>query len=192
MKTLTERMATVATATALLTAAGSTGVASAASDLPTTYSGLYHAVADKHGDQAPGRNIRAEGVAYTFTSKDGKRSHEFTRDATNVQLAASIRELRRLNDPPIAPVAAPAAAAPPTGGAGGGTLGAIAACESGGDPTAVSPSGQYRGKYQFDQQTWNGAGGSGDPAAASEAAQDAVAEELYDQRGAQPWPVCGK
>src|SRR5205823_11235122 len=30
------------------------------------------------------------------------------------------------------------------------TLNAIASCESGGDPTAVSADGAYRGKYQFD------------------------------------------
>src|SRR5215213_10900790 len=33
-------------------------------------------------------------------------------------------------------------------------LEAIAACESGGDPTAVDASGTYRGKYQFDRGTW--------------------------------------
>src|SRR5690242_8419944 len=34
------------------------------------------------------------------------------------------------------------------------TLNAIAACESGGDPTIVSSDGTYRGKYQFDYGTW--------------------------------------
>jgi hypothetical protein len=37
----------------------------------------------------------------------------------------------------------------------------IAACESGGDPTAVSASGRYRGKYQFDRATWRRIGGRG-------------------------------
>lgn len=72
------------------------------------------------------------------------------------------------------------------------TLERIAACESGGDPTAVSASGQYRGKYQFDRQTWRAHGGSGDPAAASEAEQDRIAARLLAARGTQPWPVCGK
>jgi hypothetical protein len=71
-------------------------------------------------------------------------------------------------------------------------LESIAACESGGDPTAVSPDGQYRGKYQFDQSTWESVGGSGDPAAASEAEQDMRAQELYSRAGASPWPVCGR
>lgn len=87
------------------------------------------------------------------------------------------------------------------GGSGGGTptgdisakLRQIALCESGGNPTAVSPSGLYRGKYQFDSGTWQALGGSGaDPAKASEAEQDRIAYLLYQQRGAAPWPVCGR
>jgi peptidoglycan hydrolase-like protein with peptidoglycan-binding domain len=78
-----------------------------------------------------------------------------------------------------------------TGSSGSGALARIAQCESGGDPTAVSSTGQYRGKYQFSRQTWRDLGGSGDPAAAPESVQDAMAAKLYAQRGAQPWPVCG-
>jgi peptidoglycan hydrolase-like protein with peptidoglycan-binding domain len=83
------------------------------------------------------------------------------------------------------------AAAVPTGTASA-TLQKIAQCESGGDPTAVSSSGQYRGKYQFDRQTWRANGGTGDPAAASEATQDRIAAKLLAARGTAPWPVCGK
>ncbi len=72
-----------------------------------------------------------------------------------------------------------------------GTLEAIGACESGGDPTAVSSDGTYRGKYQFDFGTWESVGGSGDPAAAPEAEQDYRAALLYAQSGSSPWPVCG-
>jgi hypothetical protein len=71
-------------------------------------------------------------------------------------------------------------------------LAAIAACESGGDPTAIGGGGLYRGKYQFDFQTWASVGGSGDPAAASEAEQDMRAAMLYARAGAAPWPVCGR
>lgn len=68
----------------------------------------------------------------------------------------------------------------------------IAECESGGDPTAVSPSGRYRGKYQFLRSTWKEWGGQGDdPAEASEAHQDQVALRLYRARGTAPWPKCG-
>ncbi len=77
------------------------------------------------------------------------------------------------------------------GGVSQATLDAIGACESGGDPTAVSSSGAYRGKYQFDYGTWASVGGSGDPAAASEAEQDYRAALLYERAGSSPWPVCG-
>jgi hypothetical protein len=77
------------------------------------------------------------------------------------------------------------------GGVSQETLDAIAACESGGDPTIVSSDGTYRGKYQFDYGTWESVGGSGDPAAASEREQDYRAALLYAQSGSSPWPVCG-
>lgn len=62
--------------------------------------------------------------------------------------------------------------------------------ESGGNYSATSKSGKYRGAYQFDQRTWQSVGGSGDPAAASPAEQDARAAALYASRGSQPWSVC--
>jgi peptidoglycan hydrolase-like protein with peptidoglycan-binding domain len=71
------------------------------------------------------------------------------------------------------------------------TLQRIAQCESGGNPAAVSADGTYRGKYQFDRQTWREMGGTGDPAAAPEAEQDRIAAQLLAQRGTAPWPVCG-
>ena len=70
------------------------------------------------------------------------------------------------------------------------TLNAIAACESGGSPTAVNPAGYY-GKYQFDMGTWASVGGTGNPAEASEAEQDYRAALLYSRAGSSPWPVCG-
>ena len=81
-------------------------------------------------------------------------------------------------------------------GAGGGSvasagLQAIASCESGGNPSAVDATGTYRGKYQFDLQTWRSVGGSGDPAAAPEAEQDRRAAALLARAGTNPWPVCG-
>ena len=69
-------------------------------------------------------------------------------------------------------------------------LAAIADCESGGDPTAVSADGRYHGKYQFSYATWSALGGSGDPAEAPEAEQDARAAALYAARGTAPWPSC--
>jgi hypothetical protein len=77
------------------------------------------------------------------------------------------------------------------GGVTEATLESIAACESGGDPTAVSADGTYRGKFQFDYGTWESVGGTGDPAAAPEAEQDYRAALLYARSGSSPWPVCG-
>jgi len=86
---------------------------------------------------------------------------------------------------------APAKTQTRTQSGGSGTLARIARCESGGDPTAVSSTGQYRGKYQFSRATWRDLGGSGDPAAAPESVQDAMAAKLLARRGTSPWPVCG-
>ena len=70
-------------------------------------------------------------------------------------------------------------------------LEAIAQCESGGDPTAVSPDGMYHGKYQFSVATWQAMGGGGLPSQAPEAEQDMRAVMLYEQSGPGQWPVCG-
>jgi hypothetical protein len=78
------------------------------------------------------------------------------------------------------------------GGSSDATLARIAQCESGGDPTAISADGTYRGKYQFDRETWQQMGGTGDPADAPEAEQDRIAAKLLAARGTAPWPVCGQ
>ena len=69
---------------------------------------------------------------------------------------------------------------------------ALRSCESTDNYRAISPSGQYRGAYQFDLATWQTVGGTGDPALAPPLEQDARARELYARRGHQPWPVCGR
>jgi hypothetical protein len=76
---------------------------------------------------------------------------------------------------------------------------ALRQCESNGDYTITNPSGTYRGAYQFDRSTWNSVAGRHDPslvgvdpAAASPADQDAMALALYIERGARPWPHCGR
>ncbi len=71
-------------------------------------------------------------------------------------------------------------------------LAAIARCESGGNPRAISAGGTYRGKYQFSFSTWASVGGKGDPAAASETEQDRRAAILYRVGGPGHWPVCGR
>ncbi|WP_299956270.1 resuscitation-promoting factor [uncultured Modestobacter sp.] len=83
----------------------------------------------------------------------------------------------------------PAAAAVVT--ADGLNWAALANCESGGRPDAVSGTGKYRGMYQFSTGTWAGVGGSGDPAAASAEEQTMRAQMLYARSGAGQWPHCG-
>ncbi|MHC5903796.1 ubiquitin-like domain-containing protein [Streptomyces sp. S6] len=76
-------------------------------------------------------------------------------------------------------------------GADGLNWGGLAACESGGRPDAVDPSGTYGGLYQFDTRTWQSLGGSGRPQDASGSEQTYRAKKLYVRRGASPWPHCG-
>jgi hypothetical protein len=111
-----------------------------------------------------------------------KSERKRLRDQAPHEIRARIRTLRRrLAAPPPAP-AAPAASP---------TLEAIAACESGGNPTTDTGNGFY-GKYQFTLETWAAVGGTGNPAQASEAEQDQRAAVLYAQAGSSPWPVCGR
>ncbi|MFE9679686.1 ubiquitin-like domain-containing protein [Streptomyces sp. NPDC006259] len=68
---------------------------------------------------------------------------------------------------------------------------ALAACESGGRPDAVDPSGTYGGLYQFDTHTWHRLGGTGRPQDAPASEQTFRAKKLYTRRGTTPWPHCG-
>ncbi|MDX6679122.1 MAG: resuscitation-promoting factor RpfB [Solirubrobacteraceae bacterium] len=93
------------------------------------------------------------------------------------------RTLKALGVDPADPQVASAALDP--------RLAAIAQCESGGDPGAVSANGRYYGKYQFSLKTWRSVGGKGNPADATEAEQDRRAAKLLARDGTKPWPVCG-
>ena len=134
---------------------------------------LYRKAKRQGGD--PGRNILLRGVS---TRSDRLRS------ATKAELRESIGVLKRMTATGGTAVSAASVAISPQ-------LEAIAACESGGDPTAIGGGGLYRGKYQFTYETWASVGGSGDPAAAPEAEQDARAAALLSRDGAGHWPVCG-
>ena len=112
-------------------------------------------------------------------------------EAPNTEPDALERKLKQLRGEIRKAEREPKVAEPESVGVSQGTLEAIAACESGGDPGAVSAGGDYRGEYQFDSGTWAAVGGSGDPAAAPEAEQDYRAALLYSRSGSSPWPVCG-
>ncbi len=76
-------------------------------------------------------------------------------------------------------------------------------CESTNNYLAVSPSGTYRGAYQFSQATWDFIAGvpdhgevhhllGVDPINASPVEQDLMALTLYNYWGRGQWPECGR
>jgi hypothetical protein len=120
---------------------------------------------------------RALRIARRFDrSPDAERAR--LRGQSPDEIRARIRQLERQERRQNAPTASP-------------VLEAIAACESGGDPTTDTGNGLY-GKYQFTLATWQAVGGTGNPAQASEAEQDRRAAALYEQAGPSQWPVCGR
>ena len=87
----------------------------------------------------------------------------------------------------------------PAGGPTAAQWDAVRKCESTHNYRAISPSGLYRGAYQFSQQTWDWVAGIHqphlvgiDPIDAEPAWQDIMAYTLYAMRGWDQWPICGK
>jgi resuscitation-promoting factor RpfB len=150
------------------------------------------AVAADRGSPPPAKVVRASGSTVAAVQKalgipaDG---------VYGPQTRRAVRRFQRTNGLLVDGIAGPqtlaalglsSRGAPATAS----VLEQIALCESGGDPTAVSPDGRYFGKYQFSRATWRSVGGTGNPAAAPEAEQDRRAATLYERRGAAPWPNC--
>lgn len=77
-------------------------------------------------------------------------------------------------------------------------LGPVGQCESGTTRLlrhglrAISASGTYRGRYQFDWRSWAGAGGRGDPAHATWLEQAYRAVVWLKRAGIGAWPLCGR
>jgi resuscitation-promoting factor RpfB len=133
-------------------------------------------------------------VAYEFVKRDGKWVVKRTLFAES--LRKSVRQVIRVGTkarpaPTPAPAPARQSAPAPSGSSGGLNWAALAQCESGGNPNAVSANGLYFGLYQFSISTWQSVGGSGNPTDASSAEQTRRAQILYDRAGSSPWPVCG-
>lgn len=186
-----ERRITVAACAFALVVTGAPNAA--AKSLPAKYRDLRHEVVQKHGKRAPGRNI----IRYGVRTKHG------VRHARNADIADSIRTFRSMLAPP-APIAttravtpspglqsqAPAPAAPTAAPAAAPSSNSVAQCESGGNYSTNTGNGYY-GAYQFDDQTWHAAGGSGHASDAPPAEQDARFHSWYaGHPGA--WPVCGR
>lgn len=56
---------------------------------------------------------------------------------------------------------------------------------------AISVTGIYRGRYQFDDRSWRGAGGHGDPVDADWLEQAYRAVRWLEIAGVGAWPRCG-
>jgi peptidoglycan hydrolase-like protein with peptidoglycan-binding domain len=185
-------VAAIAAAVALLAAAAVPALADPGASASGGAS-ASHEVVVKRGDRGEAvrkiqqeLGITADGVFGPMTERAVKRfqrSHDLvpdgivgplTRGALGLQPFSS-RSVRRTTRTVRVPV----------------VLRRIAECESGGNPRAVSPGGQYRGKYQFSLETWRALGGIGDPAEAPEWQQDRMALKLYRRSGTAPWPSCG-
>ena len=113
-------------------------------------------------------------------------------ERTYVDLGAAGRTLlreERVREPQDRVVAVGTRARPSYGGL---DWDALAQCESGGDPRAMSGSGRFRGLYQFSLPTWRSVGGTGDPVDHSVDSQTARAYELFQRDGRAPWPECGR
>lgn len=166
-------------------------------DLAYNANQARHKVVMRYGNDAAGRDIVKYGIR--FVAADHSKQ---VRKAKPSELRDYTAQLRRIIAPPPHPtllrrtVVPPAQAPAGTQTASvrapaGGVLARIRACESGGNYSTNTGNGFY-GAYQFDQQTWQSVGGSGLASNASPAEQDRLAAKLYAQRGAAPWPVCGR
>lgn len=69
---------------------------------------------------------------------------------------------------------------------------ALARCESGGRPDAVSRSGKYHGAFQFSLATWHGVGMAGSPTEYPYEVQLEAAKRLQARSGWGQWPTCSR
>ena len=132
--------------------------------------------------------IKADGVFGPKTKRAVKTYQRRNRlKVTGRADTATLRSLGLVGQPQASALDAAPAPIPADAKA---ILDQLAQCESGGNVAAESRDGRYFGKYQFSIATWEAMGGTGSPAEAAEATQDALAFKLYQQRGTAPWPSC--
>jgi LysM repeat protein len=109
--------------------------------------------------------------------------HVLMKILTNTRAVLSGLAVAGLATAGIALGAAPAQAAPTS------VWDRVAACESGGN-WHISTGNGYYGGLQFSLATWQGYGGTGNPADASKSTQIAIAEKVLAAQGWGAWPVC--
>ncbi len=124
-------------------------------------------------------------VTYQMIYTNGELTSETVESSTVVK--EPVTELVRVGTKP-APAVDPGVS--PGGEAAGLNWGALAQCESSGNPKAVNPAGYY-GLYQFSLPTWRSVGGTGNPVDASVEEQTMRAQILYNKAGVGQWPHCG-
>jgi hypothetical protein len=112
-----------------------------------------------------------------------------------VVLVDGVQESRRVigdavTTPPVTAVLGEGTRSRPASSVTGDVWGALARCESGGNPAAVSSNGLYYGLYQFSLGTWAAMGGSGLPSNASPDEQLQRAQALQARSGWGQWPAC--
>jgi uncharacterized protein YabE (DUF348 family) len=133
----------------------------------------------------------AKRAVWSLTLTDGKVTKKAL--VTSTVLKQPVTQVEEVGTK----VAASSSSSGSSSGSGGGTpsggslnWGALADCESGGNPKAVNAAGYY-GLYQFSLATWHAQGGSGNPIDASSGEQTKRAQILYGKTGASSWPSCG-
>ena len=141
---------------------------------------------------APGE----QSVTFSVVTVDGVEESrtETTRTTTREPVERVVAEGTQES-----PQSVPSPAAAPRPGSASAASGdvaslnwaALAACESGGNPTIVSSNGLYHGLYQFSTGTWQSVGGSGVASQASAGEQTSRAQALYSRSGVGQWPHCG-
>jgi len=172
-------------------------------DVTTTHEVPFNAVEQQDASRYVGDSeVTTAGVPGVrtvvdrVTTVDGQETGRTTlSDSVTQAPVDQVTSVGTKKKPVVAKPSTPAASAgtPAVGGgdAGGLNWAALAACESGGNPSIVSASGKYHGLYQFSVGTWNAVGGTGLPSQASAEEQTARAQMLYNRSGAGQWPVCG-
>jgi hypothetical protein len=75
---------------------------------------------------------------------------------------------------------------------GGDIWGALARCESGGNPRAVGGGGRYFGAFQFTVGTWHSLGYGGNPVDYDYATQLVAAQRLVARSGWGQFPACSR
>ena len=150
---------------------------------------------DSDSDEDAGQALAQTGSVGT---DDTGNVPEPTGDTPDSQASTPAKPVET---PPSSPPPTTAAPTPaPSGGPSPDAWAKLRDCEASGRYDAVNPAGPYYGAYQFNQATWNSVASSSGrndlvgvvPSEASPADQDAMALALYNDRGAQPWPTCGR